>query len=89
MATATQAAKNGAKTPTGLQPALRIIGRRESFWRAGFQFGLQARTLLLAELTEDQVKRLKAEPQLVVVETEVTAEELAGEKAASSTDPAA
>jgi len=76
---ATIAAKTAVKASTEPQPALRIVSRRESFWRAGYQFGLQARTLLVSELTEAQVKRLKAEPQLVVVETDVAPEDLAAE----------
>lgn len=86
---ATNTAKPTTKASTEPQPALRIISRRESFWRAGHQFGLQARTLLLSELSEDQVARLKAEPQLVVVETEATPADLAGERAASAAETAA
>lgn len=80
MATQSNADK-ASKAANVPQPALRIISRRESFWRAGHQFSLQARTLLLSELSHDQVRRLKAEPQLIVVETEATPADLAGERA--------
>ncbi len=50
--------------------ALKIVSRPESFRRAGYAFTGAATTIPLADLTDDQVAALRAEPQLVVVDTE-------------------
>ncbi|MGA0610563.1 HI1506-related protein [Caldimonas sp. KR1-144] len=54
--------------------ALKVISRRDSFRRAGFEFTGEAKTLPLDELTDDQVEALKAEPLLVVSEVDIEPE---------------
>jgi len=54
--------------------ALKVISRRDSFRRAGFEFTGEAKTLPLDELTDDQVEALKTEPLLVVNEVEIEPE---------------
>lgn len=49
---------------------LQVTSKRPSFRRAGFEFGPEAVTLEVANLSKDQVAALKAEPNLVVVEGE-------------------
>lgn len=53
--------------------ALSIRAQREGFRRAGLAFGLQARVIALAELTDEQVAALKAESMLVVEEVDLDA----------------
>lgn len=74
------AAKDGAPNDQGSAKApdakakrkvLKVTAHGESFRRANLQFSRQARTLYLDDLSEAQVKALKAEPRLSVVEDEV------------------
>lgn len=66
----TTAGKAGPATK-GLQ----VTARRDSFWRAGLQFGPEAKTVSLAEITPDQAEAIRAEGaaggQLVVVEVDI------------------
>ncbi|SDO76449.1 hypothetical protein SAMN05216303_102295 [Rhodoferax sp. OV413] len=50
---------------------LKIIARCESFRRAGHSFGADAKTISLADLTDDQVDLLKGERLLVVQEVDI------------------
>lgn len=50
--------------------ALTITSRGASFWRCGLAFSAAPRVIPVSALTEDQVATLRAEPQLIVVDTE-------------------
>lgn len=65
------------------KPSLSITARpAEGFRRAGFVFSADKQTVIpLEDLTKDQIKQLKEEPQLVVVETDGAA---AGKTAAAA-----
>ncbi len=52
-------------------PVLRVTARRPSFRRGGYQFGAQPVDIPLAELDKKVIAALKAEPMLVVAETEL------------------
>lgn len=47
-----------------------VVARRKSFRRAGFDFGEQETRLRVDDLSDEQVAMIKAEPMLVVTETE-------------------
>lgn len=49
---------------------LKVTALAETFRRANLQFGRKTRTLYLDDLSEAQVKALKGEPRLSVVEDE-------------------
>lgn len=66
MATETKAPAAKAQT----LPVLRVVAKRDGFRRAGFEFGSAPKEIPLADLTQEQLKALKAEPMLVCVETE-------------------
>lgn len=51
--------------------ALQIVSARAGFRRAGFAFGKEPTTLLVSDLTAEQIKQLKREPLLAVSEVEV------------------
>jgi len=53
---------------------LEIVSRPPSFWRAGRMFTTEPIQIPLAELTQNEIKALKAEKNLVVVEKEVADE---------------
>ena len=57
---------------------LKVTARRASFWRGGLQFGADARTVPLADLTPEQAEQIRAEGatggQLVVEEVEIEAQ---------------
>ena len=55
---------------TVAEKVLVVVSSREGFRRAGHRFGKEPVTLRLADLTDEQVAMLKAEPMLVVTETE-------------------
>lgn len=63
----TQAESQG-DNKNGKVEVLRVSCKRERFRRAGFEFGRNETTLRLADLSDDQVKAIKAEPMLVVHE---------------------
>lgn len=56
---------------TGPVAALSVRSRPESFCRCGRRFTREATLIPLAELTEEEVARLAAEPQLAVEHTEI------------------
>lgn len=68
MATSNKAKAAGPKTK-----GLAITAKRERFFSGGITepFGFEARTIALADLTEDQVEELKADTFLIVKEVEV------------------
>lgn len=67
MATKKQAAAGPA------DKGLRVVARPQNgFRRAGFHFNAEGSTLALSELTDEQVEQLRAEPQLVVVDVDIT-----------------
>lgn len=51
--------------------ALKITSRPATFNRAGHQFSAEPTTILLADLKQEQVDKLKAEPNLVVADVEI------------------
>jgi hypothetical protein len=53
------------------QPALKVTCKKESFLRAGRQWTKEPKTVLITDLTQGQVKVLKAEPMLIVEEVEI------------------
>lgn len=59
---------------------LQVIARADSFRRAGFEFTAEPKFLDPKDLTEDQIKALKEEPRLVVVEVDVPDDKKPGEK---------
>lgn len=74
----TAAASTKPETPSKPKAAavkvLRVTARRPSFRRAGIAFGRTEKVLRLDELTKEQVKAIKAEPQLLVREDTEEAE---------------
>ena len=50
---------------------LQIVSRPASFYRCGRQFTATPTTLSLADLTDDEVDRLKGEVMLVVSEVDI------------------
>lgn len=50
---------------------LEITARRDSFWRAGLEFGAAPRQVRLSDLTPAEADALRAEPQLVVAEIDM------------------
>lgn len=52
-------------------PGLRIAAKAAGFRRAGRAWSPQATDVLLSDLTKEQIDQLKADPELVVVETEI------------------
>ncbi len=51
---------------------LQIVSRPPTFMRCGRAFSAEARVIPLSELTDDEVTRLKNEPQLVVSEVDIS-----------------
>ncbi|MGQ3072570.1 MAG: HI1506-related protein [Ferrovibrionaceae bacterium] len=51
--------------------ALKIVSRPDSFRRAGHEFTSEPKTILLTDLTADQVQALRDEPKLVVVDIDI------------------
>lgn len=50
---------------------LKVVARTPSFWRGGRQFGAEAVTVPLSELTPEQVEAITSEPMLVVQEVDI------------------
>lgn len=63
-----------AATEAGLIPVVRVVGPAEGRRRAGHHFGADAVDVPLADLTEDQIVALQADPKLLVTITAVPAE---------------
>ncbi len=51
--------------------ALKVICRKESFFRCGIQWTKDETIVAVDILTEEQVEQLKAEPMLIVEEVEI------------------
>jgi hypothetical protein len=51
--------------------SLKVISRKDGFRRAGYVFGAVPVEIPLDVLSAEQIEALKAEPQLIVVETDV------------------
>ena len=66
-----------ATTPLKTEPAapikrgLQIVSRPAAFMRCGRMFTAKPTTIALSALSADEVKRLKAEPLLVVQEVDI------------------
>lgn len=54
------------KSPPDAATALSVTARRDGFRRAGRAWSVQPTTVPLAELSDDQVAQLRAEPMLTV-----------------------
>lgn len=65
---------------SGSRAAIKVISRPAQFRRAGLVFTSEPRTIPLADLTEEQLEALRAETNLVVVDVELPAEVVDGEK---------
>ena len=63
-------AKTNAETSTN---ALEVIAKVEVFYRAGREWSQTPRTVLLADLSEQEITDLKAESMLIVREVETAA----------------
>jgi hypothetical protein len=50
--------------------ALHVVAKTASFWRIGRQFGPTPTIIPIAELTDEELERLKAETMLVAVDVE-------------------
>lgn len=67
----TSSAQGGAKTAAkAKRKVLKVTALAESLRRANLQFSRKTRTLYQDDLSEAQVKAIKAEPRLSVVESE-------------------
>ena len=66
-------AGSGEKT-TGKLAVLKVTARGDSFRRANLQFGSKPRQLIVDELSDAQLKAIRNEPRLVVVEDEIDVE---------------
>lgn len=64
------AKETNAKTSTN---ALEVIAKVEVFYRAGREWSQTPRTVLLTDLSEQEIADLKAEPMLIVREIETAA----------------
>lgn len=72
MATAANKAVEAAKETSA--NALEVIAKADVFYRAGREWSQTPRTVLLADLSEQDIADLKAEPMLIVREIEIAAE---------------
>ena len=52
---------------------IRVIAKRDSFWRAGINFGGEPVDLVLSDLKDEQVKMIHDEPMLIVTDIELDA----------------
>ncbi len=52
-------------------PVIQVTAKREKFRRAGFEFTHETRTIPVVDLSKEQLKAIKAEAMLVVVEGEM------------------
>lgn len=57
-----------AEAPKAKRQVLKVTATGESFRRANLQFGRKARLLFVDDLSEAQLKMIRNEPRLVVVE---------------------
>lgn len=57
-----------AEAPKAKRQVLKVTALGESFRRANLQFGRKSRTLFVDDLSEAQLKMIRNEPRLVVVE---------------------
>ena len=53
---------------------LRIVSRKDAFRRCGRAFGVEPVVIALADLSDEEVDLLKAEPQLLVAEVDIKPE---------------
>lgn len=68
------APKAKAPAPAGTAAeALRVVPKRAGFRRAGFAFPEEGMTILLSELTAEQLEQLENEPMLVTHRVEGSA----------------
>lgn len=78
MATSNPRKGNGAgKSGGGLLPAgsstggIEVVAKRETFFRAGIQFGHEPKQVALDSLTQAQLDGIMAEPMLIVREIKI------------------
>lgn len=67
--TAPKAQPEAKAVPKKTIKVLHVVAKREGFRRAGFVFGADRTSLVVDDLTAEQVKQLKAESMLVVTES--------------------
>lgn len=54
--------------------ALSVTSSREGFRRAGYVFGKEKVTIVLSDLSKEQVRQINDDPQLTITEIEIEAE---------------
>lgn len=52
---------------------LEVTAKRESFWRGGIQFGFEAKTVALSEISPEQHDAILEEPMLITKEVDLPA----------------
>lgn len=52
---------------------LQVVGPAKGRWRLGRQFTQQPTCLVVADLTDEEIERLRTDPELTVVETQTEA----------------
>lgn len=57
--------------PKKPRPAIQVVARPDSFFRAGRQFTQEPTVIALEDLTDEQEKAIRSEPKLVVTDTEL------------------
>ena len=57
-----------SKKPVAETAKLHVAGPAKGRWRCGWHFGPEATVLEIADLTEDEIGMLMADPELTVVE---------------------
>lgn len=63
---------------------LRVVARKESFRRAGHQFGAEPVDIPLDQLDKRQLAAIVADPELIATELEVDPEEVEASPAATT-----
>lgn len=61
----------GSKAAGAATEAIEVIARRESFYRAGIEFGHAPTVVLLSEITAEQLDEIKNEPMLITRDIEI------------------
>lgn len=64
--------------------ALRVVAKRDSFRRAGYEFTAESKTIPLAELSKDAHAAIMADPSLVAHEVEIDTDDEADEAGINS-----
>jgi uncharacterized protein (UPF0218 family) len=60
--------------PSAPKPAIKVVCATPGFRRGGHAFGPEPTVIAIGDLTKQQLAAIRAEPLLVVVDTEITDE---------------